>query len=112
MPPLSKVQKEVSDKVAELLAQSTINDELKDFIIGKLDKIPEHLIFELLDALETEDEQLEKIAGDISTYVKNQEEGWTEVEDSQQNIADQYLEDMANKLDEEARIEELRESIS
>lgn len=107
---LTKVQKEIGERLAELLAQSVLDDKIKQVILDGLDKLPEYMVFKLLDALELENDQVEQIAADIEAYLLDQEAGWQEVEEDQQKFADKYIEDMAQKLDEEARILELKES--
>lgn len=108
---MTKSQKEIAERVAELLVQSPLNDTLKDLIIDKIDTLPENMVSDLLNTLETENDRLEEIATKIGQYIDSQEAGWESVEEEQKSYSDKYLEDMAQTLDDEARIQELKESI-
>lgn len=103
--------KEMAERLAELLAQSILDDSLKDAIIDNLDKLPEEDVIKLIDALETENDQLLKIASDIETYLRDQEAGWEAVEEDQKNFINEFADKMAQALDDQARIQELKESI-
>src|SRR3989344_2677615 len=104
---MTKEQKEIAERVAELLAQSTIDADLKEMIVEKFDRLPEYLVLELLDALETENDQLDLVVSKIDEFIDGQEAGWQDVENEQKNFAEKFLEDDSQTLDDQARIKEL-----
>ena len=108
---MTKEQKEIAERVAELLAQSTIDADLKEMIVEKFDRLPEYLVLELLDALETENDQLDLVVSKIDEFIDGQEAGWQDVEDEQKNFAEKFLEEATQTLDDQARIKELKEAI-
>ena len=108
---MTKEQKEIAERVAELLAQSTIDADLKEMIVEKFDRLPEYLVLELLDALETENDQLDLVVSKIDEFIDGQEAGWQDVENEQKNFAEKFLEDASQTLDDQARIKELKEAI-
>ena len=108
---MTKPQKEIAERIAELLAQSFLDDHLKELIVDKIDLLPEGMIGDLLVALETENDQLDMMASKIEEYITEQESGWTDVQEKQKNYAEKFLEDAAQNLDDQARIQELKESI-
>ena len=108
---MTKEQKEIAERVAELLAQSTIDADLKEMIVEKFDRLPEYLVLELLDALETENDQLDLVVSKIDEFIDGQEAGWQDVENEQKNFAEKFLEEATQTLDDQARIKELKEAI-
>ncbi|GEM_PF-6272021 len=109
--PLSPEQKIMAERLAELLGQSTLDDSTKENIIENLDKLPEEDIAKLIRALEAENDQIDKIAADMEAYIAAEETGWEQVEKEQKNFVDQFTEKMAQALDNQAQIEELKESL-
>ena len=108
---LTQVQKEMAERIAELLVQSNLDEALKELIIDGLDELPEGLTSKLLETLETENEQLEKVALGIEKYLADQDSNWQDTEEKQKNFAEKFLEDAAQALDDQAQIQELKESI-
>lgn len=109
--PISKTQTEITERIVELLVQSPLDENLKEFIIEKIDMLSESMITDLLEALETENNQLQIIAAKIEEYINNQENGWEDVEVEQKSFAEKFLEDAAQHLDDQAMIQELKDSI-
>ncbi len=109
--PLSPEQKIMAERLAELLGQSTLDDSTKENIIENLDKLPEEDIAKLIRALEAENDQIDKIAADMEAYLAAEETGGEQIEKEQKNFVDQFTEKMAQALDNQAQIEELKESL-
>ncbi len=108
---LTPEQQEMAQRLAELLGQSELDDQVKETIMDNLDKIPEEDILKLMDALENENDQIEKLARNIESFINEQESGWEGVEKEQQKFVDEFTEKMAQALDDQAKIEELKESL-
>lgn len=109
--PISKTQEEIAGKIAELLVQSSLDDDLKELLIDKVDLLPEAMVTDLLEALETENSQLQMVASKIQEHITSQENGWEDVEVEQKSFAEKFLEDAAQHLDDQASIYELKESL-
>lgn len=110
--PLTPEQKEMAERLAELLSQSLVLDDAqKENILDNLDKLPEEDIVKLMSALEDENDQIQKIASDIEVYIAEQETGWQNVEKEQKNFANEFVEKMAQALDDRAKLDELKESL-
>lgn len=112
MTDLTPTQKEMAERIAELLARSTLDEDLKEQIVEKIDTLPEEMVSALLEALEEENDQLESIAAKIDKYLTNQEAGWSDIEEEQRKLAEKWSDDMAQNLDDQAKIQELKESIA
>ncbi len=69
------------------------------------------MISDLLSTLETENDHLEEIATKVEEYINSQEAGWDGVEEEQKSFAEKFLEEAAQTLDDQARIQEIKESI-
>lgn len=105
-------QKETAERLGELLAQSMLDEEVKELILDGVDDLPESLVMNLLSALEEENDQVEKASSDIQKFLSGQETRWEEVEDEQKNLADDFIEQTSQTLDDEVQIQELKESIT
>ena len=108
---MTKIQKETAERLAELLVQSSLSDSLKELLIDKVSMLPENLVFELIDAFQAESDQLEIVAAKVTDFINAREEGWYDVENDQRSFAQKFLESAAQGLDDQARIQELKESI-
>ena len=107
----SEKQKEIAERLGELLAQSNLEESVKELILDSLDEIPESMAIKLLSALEEENDQIEGAVNAIEKYVTDQESRWSNVEEDQKSTAEKFLEDAAQTLDDQARIQELKETI-
>lgn len=107
----AKIQKEVQERLARLLAESPLNNQLKEALLGSLDKIPDYYVFDLIDALEKERIGLEKIALDIKLFLEQQDEDWKKVEEKQGQVADEIIDEELKKLEDEFALEEARNSL-
>jgi len=105
-------QKEIAERLAELLVKSTLDEDLKEHIIEKIDQVPEEMVSRLLEVLEEENDQLEAMAAKIDKYLTDQEAGWTDIEEEQRKLAEKLTDDMAGSLEDSAKLQELKESIA
>lgn len=106
-----ETQKEIQERLAKLLAESVLAEEIKRAILDGLDKLPDYLIFDLLDALEKEKIELERIALEVKLYLEQQDSDWLKLEEKQQEVADELIDKELQKLEDETKLEQVRESI-
>ena len=85
---MNEAQTQLAEKIGQLLAQSPLDDKIKSALLEKMDEIPEPLLFKLLDALEMENDDLERTAFEIDLYLREQDEAWKEVTEEQKKVAD------------------------
>lgn len=95
---MNEAQQKLADKIGELLAQSPLDDEIKNRLLEKMENIPEHLLFRLKDALETEKEELETVAFDIDIFLKDQDKNWQAVVEDQKKVAQGVTDKWVEKL--------------
>ena len=84
--------------MGELLAESPMDEELKQLLLSNMEKIPEHLLFKLKDALEMEQEELENVAFEIKVFLKDKNAGWDKLAEEQKKAADTLVDVWAEKL--------------
>lgn len=106
-----KISKEVQERLGQLLAESPLAGDLKQLLLGSLDKIPDFYVFDLIDALEKEDVELERIAQDVRLFLQKQGDEWQEVAAKQQETADKIVEEEIRKLEDEAKLEQARQKL-
>ena len=109
--PISKKQEETAQYLSELLVQSSLDENLKELIMEKIDQLPEGMIMNLLEALESEGDQLKTVSAKVEEFIENQAAGWDEIEKEQQDFADKFIGDATQHLDDQTRIQELKDSI-
>jgi len=95
---MNEAQQQLADKIGELLAQSPLDDEIKNRLLEKMEEIPENLLFRLKDALEKEKEELEGIAFDIDIFLKDQNKDWQGVVQNQKKVAGEVADKWVEKL--------------
>lgn len=95
---MNEAQLKLADEIGELLAQSPIDDEIKNRLLDKMEEIPESLLFRLKDALETEKEELEAVAFDIGIFLKDQDKNWQGVVLDQKKAAGELTDKWVEKL--------------
>lgn len=95
---MNEAQQNLADRIGELLAESPMDEELKQRLLENMEKIPEHLLFKLKDALEMEQGELENIVFDIQIFLKNQDVGWDKLAQEQNKAADTLVDAWAEKL--------------
>ena len=107
-----KIQKGIQERLARLLADSPLAEDLKKALIDNLDKIPDYHIFDLIDALEKEKIELERIALDIKLYLEQQDKDWKDLEAKQEVVADELINQEIQKIEDEFKLQEARSSIN
>ena len=95
---MNEAQQQLADKIGELLAQSPLDDEIKNRLLEKMEEIPENLLFRLQDALEREKEELETVAFDIDMFLKDQDKEWQGVVEDQKKVAGELTDKWVEKL--------------
>lgn len=95
---MNEAQQQLADKIGELLAQSPLDDEIKNRLLDKMEEIPESLLFRLKDALEREKEELETVAFDIDMFLKDQDKDWQGVVQDQKKVAGEVVDKWVEKL--------------
>ena|SRR3989344_2958620 len=95
---LNNGQEALAEKIGQLLAQSPVDQKLKEMILEKIDQIPEHLLFKLLDSLELENDELERTAFEIDLFLKEQDANWEKVAEEQKKAADDAVDRVAEAL--------------
>jgi len=95
---MNEAQQKLADSIGELLAQSLLDDEIKNRLLEKMEDIPEHLLFRLKDALEKEREELETVAFDIDIFLKDQDKDWQKVVEDQKKVAGEVTDKWVEKL--------------
>ena len=112
MDDLNSAQKEIGDKIARLLAESPLDPEIKNELMDGLDRMPEAVLSGLLESLEKEHEGLKELATDIASWEERQDEAWQNLTAEQKAVADKWVEEMVQKLTDEAELEEVRQKIA
>ena len=95
---MNEAQTQLAEKIGQLLAQSPLDDKIKSALLEKMDEIPEPLLFKLLDALEMENDDLERTAFEIDLYLREQDEAWKKVTEEQEKIASEAVQKIADTL--------------
>lgn len=109
---LSISQRETAARVAHLLAESPLDEEIKGVILDGVDKLPDYLIYQLLDALQNEREQLKSVALAIQFFLNNQEEEWAVLQNRQRVLASEIAGRYQQKIVDEIRLKSARETIA
>lgn len=95
---MSQTTEQLAVRIGELLAESSLDQKIKDVILERLDAMPEDLVFRLKDALEGEQEELEGVIFDIELFIKEQDERWAKLEEDQQKAASSMADELFEKL--------------
>ena len=96
------MNEEKAKKLAELLAESPMADELKEAIIENLAKIPVGLIENLIISLEEEHKKTEDIASSIKEFFKKQDGDWAKLETKQHKSAEDIITKEVENIEQEA----------
>lgn len=107
-----KMQKGIQQRLAKLLADSPLAEEVKKALIDNLDRIPDYHIFDLIDALEKEKIELERIALDIKLYLEQQDKDWKELEAKQEQAADDIVDQEIQKIEDEFKLQQARDNLA
>jgi len=90
------------EQIKELLERSTLDDRVKGIILDNLGQLSPDDLLNLEKVLKVENNRLEKATEDIETFLSVQESGWAKVEEEQKNLAKNFTEETAVKMDKEA----------
>ncbi|MBI2057915.1 MAG: hypothetical protein HYT63_02950 [Candidatus Yanofskybacteria bacterium] len=107
-----KIQKEIQERLAKLLADSSLAEDLKKALLDNMDKIPDYHIFDLIDALEKEKIELQRIALDIKLYLEQQGNDWKELEAKQEQAADEIVDKEIQKIEDEFKLQQAKDSLT
>lgn len=107
-----KIKKEIQDRLGKLLAESPLHNEIKEVLLDNIGKIPDYHVFDLIDALEKEKIELEKIALDVKSFLEQQDDDWKKLEEKQAYAADEIIDEELKKLEDEFALEEARGSLN
>ena len=98
MAELSPALKNKIQRAATLLAQSPLDENLKNIINEKINKFSEADLDNLLYSLEREASELAVIGQKIKKFDEEQDKDWQSLEKKQREKADQMVEDFLKKL--------------
>lgn len=107
----SKVKKEIQERLGKLLAESPLEGEVKKVLLENIGKIPDYHVFDLLDALEKEKLELQRIALDVKLFLEQQNGDWKKLEERQAAVADEIIDEEIKKIEDEANLETARNSL-
>ncbi len=107
----ARIQKEIQERLAKLLAESSLNSQVKKVLLDKVGDIPDYHLFDLIDALETEKIELDRIALNVKLFLEQQDADWKKVEEQQQAVGDEMINKELKKLEEEFNLEQARTSL-
>ena len=108
----AKIEKAIQERLAKLLADSPLAEDLKKALLDNLDRIPDYHIFDLIDALEKEKVELERVALDIKLYLEQQDKDWKDLEAKQEALADEVVDQEIQKIEDEFKLQQARGSLS
>ncbi len=95
---MSQVTEQLAVEIGTLLAESSLDQRIKDAILERLDTLPEDLVFKLKDALTREQEELDAVIFDVELFMKEQDERWAKLEADQQSAASGMTDELFEKL--------------
>ena len=107
----AKIEKAIQERLAKLLADSPLAEDLKKALLDNLDRIPDYHIFDLIDALEKEKVELERVALDIKLYLEQQDKDWKDLEAKQEALADEVVDQEIQKIEDEFKLQQARGSL-
>ncbi len=90
------------------MAASPLNEEFKELILKNLDKLPSYLIFDLIESLEKEQDNMGRLAVDIEQFLKQQNDDWQNLEKAQKEAAKSIMESEISKIEDELKLDQLR----
>lgn len=98
MDELNKAQEQIAEKVGKLLAESPLDEDVKEVLLEGIDRLPKELLFKLWDSLENEKEGLEKLVFEVRLFLKEQDANWEQTVKEQQKAADTIADAWFEKL--------------
>ena len=108
----AKMEKAIEERLAKLWADSPLAEDVKKALLDNMDRIPDYHIFDLIDALEKEKIELQRIALDIKLYVEQQDKDWKDLEAKQEAVADEIIDGEIQKIEDEFKLQQAKDSLS
>jgi len=96
---LNETQQKMAERIGELLAESPLDEDMKQVILDGLDKLPEHMLVKLLDVLERESNELERFAAEVESFLASQEDNWDKTSKEQEKFAQELIERLAKEIE-------------
>jgi len=109
---LNQVKQKMAERIGQLLAGSTLEDEVKQLILDNFEQLPEHLVVRLLDALESESDALRAVEFELKLFFDGQDKKWEELEEEQKVTAEKFLDNYLKKTEEGLRVEKAKETVA
>jgi|SRR3989344_4606149 len=100
------------DRLGHLLAESPLDEKIKQAILDNLDKIPGHMMVGLLDALNAEREQLKNLEFDLKSFEEEQDNKGGELEAKKKAVVESMAQKWAQKIVEQYKLEVIKLDIS
>lgn len=95
---MNQTPDQLAAELAELLAASSLDKKIKDIILTNAGKIPEALIFRLIDALKADEAGIEMITEAIEAKLAEQDVKWAGIAESQKQVASEMGDQLFEKL--------------
>lgn len=96
---LNKTQQNMAERIGQLLAESPLDNDMKQVILDGMDKMPEYMLIKLLDVLERESNELERVASEVESFLATQKENWDKTAKNQEEFADELIEKLAKGIE-------------
>jgi|SRR3989344_2733946 len=101
----------IAQELGELLAQSNLDEGIKQRILDNLDNLPDHLIFGLIDALKQEEQDMSRMLLDLDIFFNTQDQAWDQTALDQRQATEEIVSKEARNIEDEIKLEEARESL-
>lgn len=88
----------MAEELAELLAQSPLPEGIRLGIIASLGEMPEEKIMELMQALRTGGDHLNRIVSELQSFYTKREEDWQQIRRDQTVDAEKLEQEITDEL--------------
>ena len=99
---MNKTDTKKAQKLGKLLAESPLEDEIKQAIIDNIDKMPMDLVDKLIYSLENEQEVVDKIAKEVKDFIAKRDKAWADLGKKQQAAVDEIIDKEEKEIEKEA----------
>lgn len=106
-----KIQNEIQERLGRLLAESPLTEDLKKLLLDSLDKLPDYFIFDLIDMLEKEKIEVERVTMDVREFLRRQSQEWEKTEEDQRAAVEKIIQTETGKIEDEFKLEEARKTL-
>lgn len=96
---LNETQQKMAERIGQLLAESPLDEDMKQVILHGLDKMPEYMVVKLLDVLERESDELGRVASEVEAFLASQENNWEQTSKNQEEFAQNLMEKLAKEIE-------------